>query len=204
MGDFGWLAEWDLGQPSGASVPNLLAKKHPLPGAHSPIAKVVHSDRQGPIVSPEIMKNCQDALDFGVETVAFTFVVFKLKRGWASIINATVAATAVEELRAELKPTGVKFTQQIDDVLAQFERGEMLPEAVEARRAAVPSAGSAVAAPTASTATSAQGALGMSGRSTAASPARSDLHVAEGSTDASGAKRSMSDRLAAFKRRRTT
>eukprot|EP00959_Pyramimonas_sp_CCMP1952_P070627 1474896-Pyramimonas_sp.AAC.1 len=57
--------------------------------------KGVHADRHGPVVEEATMKRCRNAVDFGVETVGFTFALFCIVRTWpAEVVNVAQARVA--------------------------------------------------------------------------------------------------------------
>ena len=61
-----------------------------------------------------LMTRCQDAVDLAVEAVAITHVLFHATREWTEINNPPLAAKAVQSLRTNLKPSGVKLTDQME------------------------------------------------------------------------------------------
>ena len=95
----------------------------------SKLVKLLHADRRGPLVEAAVLTRCKDVGDHGVETVAFTFFVFKVTPVWKDITNVTLAAKAVTALRAELGPSGVVLTAQMEELLKTWESGAMLQEA---------------------------------------------------------------------------
>lgn len=103
------------------------------------LIKVVHDDRRGVMIDIAIINRCQRASDLAVETVAFTFFLYHATREWKKINNVLLAAKAVQSLRINLKPSGVKLTDQMEKFLDKFEAGELLGDAPPALP--VPSAG---------------------------------------------------------------
>lgn len=91
--------------------------------------KHVHADRRGALVDAELMKTAKDTADFGVETVAFTFFLYKVTRSWKDIVNVAVASKAVETLRKELAPSGIVLTAQMESHLQAWARGDFLKQA---------------------------------------------------------------------------
>ena len=63
-----------------------------------------------------LMTRCQDAVDLAVETVAFTKFLFHATREWTTINNPIMAAKVVQSLRTNLKPSGVRLTDQMEHV----------------------------------------------------------------------------------------
>ena len=93
----------------------------------SKLVKLLHADRRGPLVQAAGLTRCKDVGDHGVETVAFTFFVFKVTRVWKDITNVTLAAKAVTALRAELGPSGVVLTAQMEELRGRAERCSKKP-----------------------------------------------------------------------------
>jgi len=101
------------------------------------LIKSVHVDRAGFLMETALLKRCQEAIERGVETVAFTFLLFNTHRQWPkTLTNVPVARTAVKDLRAELVKTKVMLTTQMSKLLDAFACGDMLPDRVAARSAA--------------------------------------------------------------------
>ena len=77
------------------------------------------------------MSTAKTLTDLGVETVAFTFFLYKLTRTFKKIENPTILAKEVAKLREELKPSGVVLTEQMEQRLEALANGEMVAEAPE-------------------------------------------------------------------------
>ena len=140
-------------------------------------------DRHGAIIDAALVTSCSTAADFGIETVAYTFFLFTVRYWVGTVINATVAAEKVQDLRAQFKPTGVPLTKQMEEHLGAWERGDMLPRAVEARTSVATTAAVVV--------------------DTIVAPAAIVIDLHEPSpAETPSAKRGLSARLASSKRRR--
>ncbi|CAK0899474.1 unnamed protein product [Prorocentrum cordatum] len=97
------------------------------------LVKVLHADRQPALISAEVTKKTKELIDLGVETVAFTFFIWKVKVAWKDVVNPTLAKKNVEQLRLELKPSGVTLTQQMEDYLKAWGDGVAPSDAVADR-----------------------------------------------------------------------
>lgn len=93
--------------------------------------KSLHADRRGAVVEATLVSTAKTLTDLGVETVAFTFFLYKLTRTFKMIENPTILAKEVAKLREELKPSGVVLTEQMEQRLEALANGEMVAEAPE-------------------------------------------------------------------------
>jgi hypothetical protein len=125
-----------------AMIQQLLDNKHynelgPLAQelkAQMQLVKSIQADRCGFVINPLTMKTCAAKCDMAVETVAFTFFFFAIKRQFPdSCTNLPYTRKAVKELRAELAKTGVTLTKEMNQMLADYDAGEYLPAAVAER-----------------------------------------------------------------------
>ena len=92
------------------------------------VVRTLHADQIAPLVEPALLKRCLDQADHAVETVAFTFLLHHVVKQWPkSLINLPVTIKAVSDLKSELKRTSVKLTEQMEQVLKDYEAGIFLP-----------------------------------------------------------------------------
>ena len=192
-----------------AMVQQLLDNKHynelgPLAQelkAQLQLVKSIHADRCGFVINPITMKACAAKCDMAVETVAFTFFFFAIKRQFPdSCTNLPYTRKAVKELRAELAKTCVTLTKEMNQILEDYDAGEYLPAAVAER------ARKALLAEKAATPLDLDGEeMVMEDWMADAARQLDNPAAAPGAavvSGASGAKLSMADRLRAAKRAR--
>ena len=58
-------------------------------------------------VDASVLKHAGQAVDFGVETVAFTYLLFRVQSSWLTIDDVPQAEQAVLKLKADLAPSAV-------------------------------------------------------------------------------------------------
>ena len=78
------------------------------------LVKSIGTFHSGALVDAALLSRAAQVADYGVETVAYTFVLWKLTRSWLSIDNQTMAEGEVEELKAKLVPTRVTLCDQLE------------------------------------------------------------------------------------------
>ena len=101
----------------------------------------VHRDEKGEIVTKADVKAAAKMVRIGVETVAFTYILFLTQKEWPKKIkNAVTAKNAVDAARREIKPSKVVLSDELHNLLEQWAMGEMLPDKVLARQRAAQAA----------------------------------------------------------------
>ena len=75
---------------------------------------------------PELLKRVRDDIRLGVETVVYTYCVWRFTRAWRTIDNQPEALKAVDELRNAIKPSKVVLTDQIEEYLALWTEGKLV------------------------------------------------------------------------------
>ncbi len=87
-------------------------------------------------------------VDDGIETVAVTYVLHCAFKQWpGNVTNLPLARKAVEDCRAELKPTRVKLPPPLEALLEEWEQGLKLAGASGAAGAAAAPAAAAGKSP---------------------------------------------------------
>lgn len=156
-------------------------------------------NRQGVMVPPDVVTEAASAADHGVETVGFTYFVFRVIRGFPKqLTTQAAAAAAVEQLKKELKPSKLVLTDEMNELLNKWESGAML--AINAASADSGSGAAGSESPAASPVAAQPERLSSPAASSA--PVMSELADSDVSTPA--AKRSLADRMRDAKRTRIT
>ena len=103
-------------------------------GKQVKVIKDVTSDKLGSVVAEGVPKRCRAAVDGGIETVAFGFVLFNILKEWPeNILNVPMAKKAVKGVRADLAATGVVLTEELEETIKGWESGYLLPDNVAVR-----------------------------------------------------------------------
>lgn len=91
--------------------------------------RLIHADKHGSVVALETLDAGAKMSDHGIETVGYTFVVYTLSRQLPSLTNQVLITRAIEQMRSDVKPSGITLTQQMQRAIEKWERGEILRDA---------------------------------------------------------------------------
>ena len=86
----------------------------------------LHGDGHGVLLPLDYVKHAHSRATLGEETVTFTVLLQKLTKDLPSLLpqGQQALATAVERIRKELAPTGVALTEEMDQALDMWAKGE--------------------------------------------------------------------------------
>ncbi|CAK0885524.1 unnamed protein product, partial [Prorocentrum cordatum] len=101
-----------------------------------------------PLVDPKGLKDSVIAGDLGIETVSFTFAIYKLLKSWpGSVLSKPEAEKQVIALKKSLEPSKVQLSDQINLELNRWEDGTRLETPFQPRAPAPPAAAAPAAEP---------------------------------------------------------
>jgi hypothetical protein len=86
-------------------------------------------DNMGQVVDDGTIQNAKAAMDFGVETVCFTFLIWNTHVEFPKrLVNVLLAPKLLKPVRDQLKAAKVNVTAQMEKVLTLWESGYIVDE----------------------------------------------------------------------------
>ena len=95
--------------------------------------KLMKSFKEPALVDVALVTQVREAIEFGIETVAFSYFFRHTEQVWLDVENAAISARNVEKMRAELANTGVTPTKEMAALLVSWETGKRMEELQKAR-----------------------------------------------------------------------
>ena len=104
------------------------------------LLKRLRGDGSGALWEPELIEDWHSAAALGVTTVAYTFFLHAVMKEFPKLQDADALKAAVDKLRRDLAPTGVKLTPEMDECLETWATGVRPKYPAPARVAPAPAA----------------------------------------------------------------
>ena len=80
------------------------------------------------MLDPSLRSACTGICNYGIETVAFLYVIRSTKQDLAKLTEQANIDKGIVELRATLKPTNVVLTDEMEQCISQWSNGTKLAE----------------------------------------------------------------------------